>query len=62
MSDVQQVVSKVKPNCTYTNTANHWAPLADKDNDDGCNEAMPVQKPPSTTAAMQKCSAISDPQ
>jgi hypothetical protein len=44
MSDVQQVVSKVKPNCTYTNTANYWAPLADKDNDDGYNEAAPAQK------------------
>ncbi len=44
MSDVQQVVSKVKPNCTYTNTANYWAPLADEDNDDGYNEAAPAQQ------------------
>jgi hypothetical protein len=44
MSDVQQVVSKVKPNCTYTNTANYWALLADKDNDDGYDKAAPAQQ------------------
>jgi hypothetical protein len=44
MSDMQHVVSKVKPNCTYTNTANYWALLADKDNDDGYDEAVPAQQ------------------
>jgi hypothetical protein len=33
MSELQQIVSKVKPNNTNINTANYWAPLADEDND-----------------------------
>jgi hypothetical protein len=37
-------VSKVKSNCTYTNTANYWDPLADKDNDDGYDKAVPAQQ------------------
>jgi hypothetical protein len=44
MSDVQEVVSKVKPNCIYTNTANYWAPLADEDNDNGHDKAAPAQQ------------------
>jgi hypothetical protein len=44
MSDVQQVVSKVKPNCTYMKTANYWALLADEDNDDGYDKAAPAQQ------------------
>jgi len=35
MSEVQhEVVSKVKSTCTYTDTANYWAPLTDVDEDD----------------------------
>ncbi len=44
MSDVQQVVSNVKPYCTYRNFANYWALLADKDNDDGYNKAASAQQ------------------
>ncbi len=44
MSKLQQIVSKVKPNGTHINTANYWAPLADEDNDNVCNEAVPAQQ------------------
>jgi hypothetical protein len=44
MSELQQIVSKVKPNVTHINTANYWAPLADEDNDNVCNEAVPAQQ------------------
>jgi hypothetical protein len=48
---LQQVVSNIKTNCTYTNTANYWAPLIDEDDDDEDNEeeddkdynSMPIQ-------------------
>jgi hypothetical protein len=44
MSELQQIVSKVKPNGTHINTANYWAPLADEDNDNVCNKAAPAQQ------------------
>jgi hypothetical protein len=44
MSELQQIVSKVKPNSTHINTANYWAPLADEDNDNVCNEAASAQQ------------------
>ena len=35
MTELQhEVVSKVKSHCTYTDAANYWAPLADRDEDD----------------------------
>ncbi len=42
MSELQQIVSKVKTNGTHINTANYWAPLADEDN--VCDEAAPAQQ------------------
>jgi hypothetical protein len=44
MSELQQIVSKVKPNGTHTNTTNYWAPLADEDNDNEWDEAVPTQQ------------------
>jgi hypothetical protein len=44
MSELQQIVSKVKPNGTHINTANYWAPFADEDNDNVCNRAAPAQQ------------------
>ena len=47
MSELQKVVSKVIPTCTYTTTANYWTPLADEyDDDDECqnNEAQLQQE------------------
>ena len=44
MSELQQIVSKVKPNGTHINSASYWAPLADEDNDNVCNEAAPAQQ------------------
>jgi hypothetical protein len=44
MSELQQIVSKVKPNSTHINTANYWAPLADENNDNVCNKAAPAQQ------------------
>jgi hypothetical protein len=44
MPDVQQVVSKVKQNCTYTKAAIYWALLVDEYNDYGYDEAAPVQQ------------------
>jgi hypothetical protein len=44
MSELQQIVSKVKSNGTHINTANYWAPLADEDNDNVCDEAAPAQQ------------------
>jgi hypothetical protein len=44
MSELEQIVSKVKPNGTHINTANYWAPLADEDNDNMCDEAVPAQQ------------------
>jgi hypothetical protein len=44
MSELQQIVSKLKPNSTHINTANYWAPLADEDNDNVCNKAAPAQQ------------------
>jgi hypothetical protein len=44
MSELQQIVSKVKPNGTHINTENYWAPLADEDNDNVCNKAAPAQQ------------------
>jgi hypothetical protein len=44
MSELQQIVSKVKPNGTHINTANYWAPLADEDNGNVCNKAAPAQQ------------------
>jgi hypothetical protein len=42
---LQQVVSNIKTNCTYTNTANYWAPLIDDDDDDdGDNKEENDQK------------------
>ena len=38
ISELQQVVSNIKTNRTYTNTANYWPPLIDEDDDDGDNE------------------------
>jgi hypothetical protein len=45
MSELQQVVIKVKPNGTHTNTANYWALLANEDNDNVGNKAIPAQQP-----------------
>ncbi len=39
-----QVESKVETNCTYSNTANYWAPLEIEDEDDECNIEAPVQQ------------------
>ncbi len=44
MSELQQIVSKVKPNGTHINSASYWAPLADEDNDNVCNKAAPAQQ------------------
>jgi hypothetical protein len=44
MPELQQIVSKVKPNGTHINTANYWAPLADEDNDNVCNKAVQAQQ------------------
>ena len=44
MSELQQIVSKVKPNGTHINTANYWDPIADEDNDNVCNKAAPAQQ------------------
>jgi hypothetical protein len=44
MSELQQIVSKVKPNGTHIKTANYWAPLTDEDNDNVCDEAVPAQQ------------------
>jgi hypothetical protein len=38
ISESQQVVSNIKTNRTYTNTANYWAPLIDENDDDGDDE------------------------
>ena len=39
ISEVQKVVSTIKTNCTYTDTANYWGPLIDTvDDDDGNDE------------------------
>ncbi len=44
MSEMQKkIVSKVENNCTYTNTANYWAPLSyDEEEDDHANVAATV--------------------
>jgi hypothetical protein len=44
MSELHQIVSKVKPNGTHINSAKYWAPLADEDNDNVCNKAAPTQQ------------------
>jgi hypothetical protein len=44
MSELQQIVSKIKPSGTHINTANYWAPLADENNDNVCNKAAPAQQ------------------
>ncbi len=44
MSELQQIVSKVKPNGTHINTAYYWAPLAEEDNDNVCDKAAPAQQ------------------
>ena len=54
---MQQVVSKVTPTCTYTTTANYWAPLADKDDDDNDVDVRNGKDIPS-----QKINNISDAQ
>jgi hypothetical protein len=46
MSELQQVVSKVIPNCTYTTTAHYWAPLADEDDDDDDVDAQSGKEVP----------------
>jgi len=44
MSEVQHnVVSKVKSTCTYTDTANYWAPLTDEDEDDNIDADIQPQ-------------------
>ena len=44
MSELQRIVSKVNPNCTYTNTANNWAPLSDEEDDDRCKGVAPLEQ------------------
>ena len=43
MSELQRIVSKVNPICTYTNTANYWAPLSDEEDDDRCEGSAPLE-------------------
>ena len=44
MSELKRIVSKVNPNCTYTNTANYWAPLSDEEDDDRCEGVAPIEQ------------------
>ncbi len=52
ISELQNVVSNIKTNRTFTDPANYWAPLIDEDDDDdgdneedddGDHNSMPIQ-------------------
>ena len=42
MSELRQIVSKVKQHCTYSNATNYWAPLQSEDEEDDDNQQLVV--------------------
>ena len=42
MSELRQIVSKVKPHCTYSNATNYWAPLQIDDDEDEDDPQQPT--------------------